>query len=150
MCQTFALPIIVHVIFVQWGQLTCATRSYPIAISHHFRLIYLARVPYIYRPCKILFPCNFQRTFTKVICYVYTTYSIILSCKYLLAFSPTCTVNWCYTHISMLHRESSCLALPTVAIVATTIVYRLILHWSVYYLDHQTVTLTLTTISTTI
>ena len=22
---------------------------------------------YIYRPCKILFPCNFQRTFTKVI-----------------------------------------------------------------------------------
>lgn len=47
MCQTFALPIIVHVIFVQWGQLTCATRSYPIAISHHFRLIYLARVPHI-------------------------------------------------------------------------------------------------------
>ena len=64
-----------------------------------------------------MFPCNFQRTFTKVICYIYITYSIILSCKYLLAFSPTRTVNWCYTHISMLHRESSYLALPTVAIV---------------------------------
>ena len=35
----------------------------------------------------------------------------------MLAFSPTCTANWCYTHISMLHRESSYLALPTVAIV---------------------------------
>ena len=35
----------------------------------------------------------------------------------LLAFSPTCTANWCYTHISMLHRESSYLALPTVTIV---------------------------------
>ena len=68
----------------------------------------------------------------------------------MLALSPTCTANWCYTHISMLHRESSYLALPTVAIVATTIVYWLILHWSVYCLDHQTVTLTLTTISTTI
>ena len=42
---------------------------------------------HIYRPCKILFPCNFQRTFTKVICYVYTTYSIILSCKSARAFS---------------------------------------------------------------
>lgn len=42
---------------------------------------------HIYRPCKILFPCNFQRTFTKVICYVYTTYSIILSCKFARVFS---------------------------------------------------------------
>lgn len=47
MCQTFALPIIVHVIFVQWEQLTCAIGSYPIAISYYFRLIYLARVPHI-------------------------------------------------------------------------------------------------------
>ena len=35
----------------------------------------------------------------------------------MLALSPTCTANWCYTHISMLHRESSYLALPTVTIV---------------------------------
>ena len=47
MCQTFALPIIVHVIFVQWEQLTCAIGSYPIAISYYFRLVYLARVPHI-------------------------------------------------------------------------------------------------------
>ena len=72
---------------------------------------------HIYRPCKILFPCNFQRTFTKVIFCVYyhTFYNFTL--EIMPALSPTCTANWCYTHISMLHRESSCLALPTVAIV---------------------------------
>lgn len=68
----------------------------------------------LYCPCKTLFPCNFQRTFTKVmLCILYSLHHCYLC---LSALSPTRTANWCYTHISMLHRKSSYLVLPTVTI----------------------------------
>lgn len=42
-----------------------------------------------------------------------------------------------YSHFCASTTQSGCLALPTVAITATAIVYWLILHWSVYYPDHR-------------
>ena len=66
MCQTFALPIIVHVIFVQWGQLTCATRSYPIAISHHFRLIYFSTCATYTAHARFCFLATFRELSLKL------------------------------------------------------------------------------------
>ena len=45
----------------------------------------------------------------------------------------TCTNFFPYTPVSRLHHWTVLLALPAVAIVATTIVYRLIPHRGVYY-----------------
>lgn len=42
-----------------------------------------------------------------------------------------------YSHFCASTTQSGCLALPTVAITTTAIVYWLILHWSVYYPDHR-------------
>lgn len=125
MCQTFALPIIVHVIFVQWEQLTCAIGSYPIAISYYFRLIYFSTGAIYIAHARFCFLATFRELSLKLY-FMFTSHSYILCLHHilynfilqiLLALSPTCTANWCYTHISMLHRESSYLALPTVAIV---------------------------------
>ena len=149
MCQTFALPIIVHVIFVQWGQLTCATRSYLIAISHHFRLIYFSTCATYIAHARFCFLATFRELSLKLYCVYYYTFYIKpwKNCsRFLLLVPPTGVIHifLCFTANRVIWHYQQWL------LFATTIVYWLILHWSVYCLDHQTVTLTLTTISTTI
>ena len=53
----------------------------------------------------------------ELYCIFITSTLLLILITHMVAFSPTCTANWCYTHISMLHRKSSCLALPTVTTI---------------------------------
>ena len=64
-------------------------------------------------------------------------FTFIIFLALLVDFSYSYRQPMLYSHFCASTTQSGCLALPTVAIVATTIVYWLILHWSVYYPDHR-------------
>ena len=85
-----------------------------------------------YWPYRTLFTCNFQKAFRNLVTFsslpIWSSFIHLNDCVF-----PTRTSNLSYTRISTLHRKMDCLALPTVAILATRITYRLILHRSVYY-----------------
>lgn len=85
-------------------------------------------------PYRTLFTCNFQKAFRNFVINIsfITLYEVLLHTS-MTALFPTRTSNLSYTRISTLHRKMDCLALPTVATLATRITYRLILHRSVYY-----------------
>ena len=137
--QTFALPYNTRDIFIHQWQLVCAIGSDPIASSRRTFGSVLTL------PCRfidwtgICLPATFRERSDFKNTFIYVSWNAISS----IAFSPTRTVNLCYTRISALHRETDWLALPTVATAATAIVYRLILHKSVYYSAHKNVILPL-------
>lgn len=76
-------------------------------------------------------PVTFRRL-SEINIFFIRLYEVLLN-NPMTAFFPTRTSNLSYTRISTLHRKMDCLALPTVATLATRITYRLIPHRSVYY-----------------
>ena len=100
----------------------------PPLIWYSFNTLY----PAICWPYRTLFTCNFQKAFRNLVILFFIAYMKFFITS-MTAFFPTRTSNLSYTRISTLHRKMDCLALPTVATLATRITYRLILHRSVYY-----------------
>lgn len=88
------------------------------------------------RPCEILFPRNFQSMFSKKNVINYPSFKILLAnFRRFLLLVPFTYVILAFLRLN--YDTTGYLALPTVTIIATTIVYWLILHWSVYYPAHR-------------
>ena len=88
------------------------------------------------RPCEILFPRNFQSMFSRKMLKTFITFIIFLAyVRRFLLLAPFTYVILAFLRLN--YDITGCLALPTVTIVATTIVCWLILHWSVYYPAHR-------------
>ena len=91
------------------------------------------------RPCEILFPRNFQSMFSRnfsvsITLLVIKSFYSYVARRFLLLVPPTYVI---LAFLRLNYDITGCLALPTVTIIATTIVYWLILHWSVYYPAHR-------------